>query len=137
LSSAPLTKSLVSLYIYFQVSSQKDTNVRSIACFTLGFWLIQRECVELSAGIVFFIIRWWDPRTFSHHSPDETGPWPAWPLLESNQSLWTWLFLVPLFVYCVWQMLYFLVVNVLRHQRLLRDPEVMTSYRSCSLALPF
>ncbi|CAM6050119.1 unnamed protein product [Sphagnum compactum] len=88
--------------------------------------------IHLLPGIVFFIIRWWDPRTFSHHSPDETGPWPAWPLLESNQSLWTWLFLVPLFVYCVWQMLYFLVVNVLRHQRLLRDPEVMTSYRELS-----
>lgn len=81
-------------------------------------------------GTVFFIIRWWDPRTFAHHLPEDTGPWPAWPLLESEQALWTWLFVVPLLAYSLWQMLYFFVVNVLRRQRLLRDPEVMTSFRS-------
>jgi hypothetical protein len=86
--------------------------------------------IHLLPGIVFFIIRWWDPSTFSHHSPEDTGPWPAWPLLENDRSLWLWLFVVPLFAYSLWQMLYFLVVNVLRRQRLLRDPEVMTSFRS-------
>ncbi|CAK9879665.1 unnamed protein product [Sphagnum jensenii] len=88
--------------------------------------------IHLLPGIVFFIIRWWDPQTFSPHSPDETGPWPAWPLLESNRSLWIWLFVVPLFVYSVWQMIYYLVVNVLRRQRILGDPEVMTSYKELS-----
>lgn len=83
----------------------------------------------MSPGTVFFIIRWWDPVTFSQHSAEETGPWPAWPLLESKESLWTWLFFVPLAAYSMWQLVYILVVNVLRRQRLLNDPEVMTSYR--------
>lgn len=34
--------------------------------------------------------------------------------------------------YTIWQILYFWIVNVLRRQRLLRDPEVMTSYRELS-----
>ncbi|KAH9763229.1 glycerophosphocholine acyltransferase 1 [Citrus sinensis] len=34
--------------------------------------------------------------------------------------------------YTLWQVLYFLIVNVLRRQRLVRDPEVMTSYRELS-----
>uniref|UniRef100_M8CBS5 Glycerophosphocholine acyltransferase 1 n=1 Tax=Aegilops tauschii TaxID=37682 RepID=M8CBS5_AEGTA len=34
--------------------------------------------------------------------------------------------------YTLWQLMYFLIVNVLRRQRLLRDPEVMTSYRELS-----
>jgi hypothetical protein len=84
----------------------------------------------VDTGTVFFIIRWWDPITFAHHAVDDTGPWPAWPLLESDQQLWTWLFAVPLAAYFVWQFLYLLVVNVLRRQRLLNDPEVMTSFRS-------
>eukprot|EP00246_Nothoceros_aenigmaticus_P004323 TRINITY_DN15828_c0_g1_i1.p1 TRINITY_DN15828_c0_g1~~TRINITY_DN15828_c0_g1_i1.p1 ORF type:complete len:355 (-),score=31.99 TRINITY_DN15828_c0_g1_i1:398-1462(-) len=88
--------------------------------------------IHLLPGTVFFIIRWWDPVTFSQHSGEETGPWPPWPLLESEQSLWTWLFFVPLGVYTMWQLIYFLVVNVLRRQRLLNDPEVMTSYRELS-----
>jgi hypothetical protein len=88
--------------------------------------------IHLLPGIVFFIIRWWDPSTFSHHSPEDTGPWPAWPLMENDRSLWLWLFVVPLFAYSLWQMLYFLVVDVLRRQRLLRDPEVMTSFRELS-----
>lgn len=86
----------------------------------------------LNTGTVFFIIRWWDPITFAHHAVDDTGPWPAWPLLENDRQLWTWLFVVPLIAYSVWQILYLLVVNVLRHQRLLKDPEVMTSFRSLS-----
>ena len=81
------------------------------------------------AGTVFFIIRWWEPITFAHHAVDDTGPWPAWPLLENDRQLWTWLFVVPLIAYSVWQFLYLLVVNVLRRQRLLKDPEVMTSFR--------
>ncbi|CAL5340608.1 unnamed protein product [Camellia sinensis] len=39
---------------------------------------------------------------------------------------------VPLATYSIWQALYFLIVNVLRRQRLIRDPEVMTSYRELS-----
>jgi len=53
----------------------------------------------------------------------------SWPYVEDKAYLFTWLFLVPLVVYTLWQVLYFLIVNVLRRQRLLRDPEVMTSYR--------
>jgi hypothetical protein len=88
--------------------------------------------IHLLPGTVFFIIRWWDPITFSTHAVDDTGPWPAWPLLESDRQLWKWLFLVPLVAYCVWQFLYLLVVNVLRRQRLLNDPEVLTSFRELS-----
>ncbi|GMP62739.1 hypothetical protein CsSME_00024723 [Camellia sinensis var. sinensis] len=54
------------------------------------------------------------------------------PYVESKSFLWTWLFFVPLATYSIWQALYFLIVNVLRRQRLLRDPEVMTSYRELS-----
>lgn len=85
--------------------------------------------IHLLPGTVFFIIRWWDPATFPHHSAEDTGPWPAWPVVNNSYSRWTWLFLVPLLVYCVWQALYFLIVEVFRRQRLLNDPEVMTSYR--------
>lgn len=84
--------------------------------------------IHLLPGTVFFIIRWWDPATFPHHSADDTGPWPAWPVVNGS-SQWIWLFFVPLLAYCVWQALYFLVVEGLRRQRLLNDPEVMTSYR--------
>lgn len=85
--------------------------------------------IHLLPGTVFFIIRWWDPATFPRHSADDTGPWPAWPVVNSSRSEWTWLFLVPLLAYCIWQALYFLIVEGLRRQRLLNDPEVMTSYR--------
>nr|XP_024399926.1 uncharacterized membrane protein C776.05-like isoform X2 [Physcomitrium patens] len=88
--------------------------------------------IHLLPGLVFYIIRWWDPASFSHHAIDDTGPWPAYPLLENNQQLWTWLFVVPLIAYTLWQLLYLLVVNVLRRQRLLNDPEVMTSFRELS-----
>lgn len=56
----------------------------------------------------------------------------SWPYAESKSYLWTWLFFVPLITYTLWQILYFLIVDVLRRQRLLRDPEVMTSYRELS-----
>ncbi|KAL5726333.1 glycerophosphocholine acyltransferase [Ranunculus cassubicifolius] len=69
-----------------------------------------------------------------------SGPRSSWPYAENKSYLWTWLFIVPLvgsqirdFVLCtLWQVLYFFIVNVLRQQRLLRDPEVMTSYRELS-----
>ena len=85
--------------------------------------------VSVSLGTVFFIIRWWEPDTFSHHSEGEVGPWPPWPVVENSTAHWTWLFFVPLLAYCVWQALYFLIVEGLRRQRLLNDREVMTSYR--------
>lgn len=85
--------------------------------------------IHLLPGTVFFIIRWWDPTTFSHHSAEDTGPWPAWPVMNDGASAWMWLFVVPLLAYCLWQALYFLIVEGLRRQRLLNDPEVMTSYR--------
>ncbi|XP_002977825.2 uncharacterized membrane protein C776.05 [Selaginella moellendorffii] len=88
--------------------------------------------IHLLPGLVFFIVRWWDPSTFSLHSTELTGPWPAWPLVQTRTDLWTWLFAVPLAAYTVWQILYFLIVNVLRRQRLLNDPEIMTSYRELS-----
>ncbi|KAL8158690.1 hypothetical protein V2J09_000227 [Rumex salicifolius] len=56
----------------------------------------------------------------------------SWPDVENWEYLWQWLFLVPLVAYFLWQILYFLIVDVLRRQRLLRDPEVMTSYRELS-----
>jgi hypothetical protein len=56
----------------------------------------------------------------------------TWPYVEDKSYLWTWLFAVPLAAYTLWQLMYFLIVNVLRRQRLLKDPEVMTSYRELS-----
>ncbi|KAJ7528730.1 hypothetical protein O6H91_15G016200 [Diphasiastrum complanatum] len=88
--------------------------------------------IHLLPGTVFFIVRWWDPSTFPHHSAEATGPWPAWPVVDTEHALWTWLFVVPLIAYSVWQMLYFLIVNGLRRQRLLNDPEIMTSFRELS-----
>lgn len=69
--------------------------------------------------------------------PEGTSPRASWPYVESKSYLWTWLFLVPLVAYSLWQALYFLIVNVLRRQRLLKDPEVMTSYRFPPLSLSF
>lgn len=79
---------------------------------------------HLCTGTVIFIIRWWDPSTFTHHAADDTGPWPAWPLVERGPSLWLWMFVVPLAAYTLWQSLYWLIVDGLRKQRLLNDPEV-------------
>ncbi len=67
--------------------------------------------------------------------PEGTSHRASWPYVEGKSYLWTWLFLVPLVAYTLWQILYFLIVNVLRRQRLLRDPEVMTSYRWSTLSL--
>lgn len=61
--------------------------------------------------------------------PEGTSHRISWPYVEDKVYLWTWLFGVPLAAYTLWQVLYFLIVNVLRRQRLLRDPGVMTSYR--------
>ncbi|OWM77281.1 hypothetical protein CDL15_Pgr028918 [Punica granatum] len=88
--------------------------------------------IHLLPGLVFFTIRWWNPTTFAAMHPEGTAKRVSWPYVEDKSYLWTWLFLVPLFVYTLWQILYFLIVNVLRRQRLLRDPEVMTSYRELS-----
>lgn len=88
--------------------------------------------IHLLPGIVFFTIRWWDPATFAAMHPEGTSHRASWPYVEGSSYLWTWLFLVPLVGYTLWQALYFLIVNVLRRQRLLRDPEVMTSYRELS-----
>lgn len=88
--------------------------------------------IHLLPGIVFFTIRWWNPELIAAMHPEGTAARVSWPYLEDKSYLWTWLFLVPLVVYTLWQLLYFLIVNVLRRQRLLRDPEVMTSYRELS-----
>ncbi|XP_027175638.1 uncharacterized membrane protein C776.05 [Coffea eugenioides] len=88
--------------------------------------------IHLLPGLVFFTIRWWDPVFFEAMHPEGTPRRPSWPYVESKYNLWTWLFLVPLVAYCLWQALYFLIVDVLRRQRLLQDPEVMTSYRELS-----
>ncbi|KAK4774572.1 hypothetical protein SAY86_009507 [Trapa natans] len=88
--------------------------------------------IHLLPGLVFFTIRWWNPTTFAAMHPEGTASRVSWPYIEDKSYLWTWLFFVPLSVYTIWQVLYFLIVNVLRRQRLLRDPEVMTSYRELS-----
>ncbi|PIN26507.1 hypothetical protein CDL12_00738 [Handroanthus impetiginosus] len=88
--------------------------------------------IHLLPGLVFFTIRWWDPVFFEAMHPEGTARRASWPYVESKSYLWTWLFFVPLVAYSIWQLLYFLIVNVLRRQRLLRDPEVMTSYRELS-----
>ncbi|EXB38903.1 hypothetical protein L484_027338 [Morus notabilis] len=88
--------------------------------------------IHLLPGIVFFTIRWWDPATFAAMHPEGTSHRVSWPYVEDRSYLWKWLFIVPLCAYTLWQILYFLIVNVLRRQRLLRDPEVMTSYRELS-----
>ncbi|KAL7258250.1 hypothetical protein ACSBR1_004382 [Camellia fascicularis] len=82
--------------------------------------------------IVFFTIRWWDITFFEAMHPEGMAQIASLPYVESKSFLWTWLFFVPLATYSIWQALYFLIVNVLRQQRLLRDPEVMTSYRELS-----
>ncbi|KAK9060829.1 hypothetical protein SSX86_021535 [Deinandra increscens subsp. villosa] len=88
--------------------------------------------IHLLPGVVFFTIRWWDPVFFEAMHPEGTAPMDSWPYAGNQSFLWTWLFTVPLVAYTLWQALYFLIVNVLRRQRLLRDPEVMTSYRELS-----
>ncbi|KAG4113051.1 hypothetical protein ERO13_D13G197975v2 [Gossypium hirsutum] len=80
----------------------------------------------------FFHNSMWNPATFEAMHPEGTPHRFSWPYVEDKSYLWTWLFGVPLAAYTLWQVLYFLIVNVLRRQRLLRDPEVMTSYRELS-----
>ncbi|KAL8189074.1 hypothetical protein R6Q57_029335 [Mikania cordata] len=88
--------------------------------------------IHLLPGVVFFTIRWWDPAFFEAMHPEGTARRASWPYVGSKSFLWQWLFVVPFIAYSLWQALYFLIVNVLRRQRLLRDPEVMTSYRELS-----
>ncbi|CAL5184738.1 unnamed protein product [Lathyrus oleraceus] len=88
--------------------------------------------IHLLPGLVFFTIRWWNPETLEAMRPEGASARVTWPYIEDKSYLCTWLFLVPLVVYTLWQVLYFLIVNVLRRQRFLRDPEVMTSYRELS-----
>ncbi|KAH9763222.1 glycerophosphocholine acyltransferase 1 [Citrus sinensis] len=72
------------------------------------------------------------PESFAAMHPEGSSRRASWPYVEDKSYLLTWLFLVPLGAYTLWQVLYFLIVNVLRRQRLVRDPEVMTSYRELS-----
>ncbi|KAM7260125.1 hypothetical protein ACFE04_015866 [Oxalis oulophora] len=88
--------------------------------------------IHLLPGLVFFTIRWWNPTTFADMHPEGSARRFSWPYVEEKSYLFTWLFVVPLAAYSLWQLAYFLIVNVLRRQRLLRDPEVMTSYRELS-----
>lgn len=88
--------------------------------------------IHLLPGLVYFTIRWWDPVLLEAMSPDGSTGRSSWSYAENKSHLWTWLFFVPLVAYIFWQILYFLIVDVLRRQRLLRDPEVMTSYRELS-----
>ncbi|KAG8376189.1 hypothetical protein BUALT_Bualt09G0037300 [Buddleja alternifolia] len=88
--------------------------------------------IHLLPGLVYFTIRWWDPVFLEAMHPEGSGGRASWPYAESKSYLWTWLFVVPLVAYIIWQLLYYLIVEVLRRQRLLRDPEVMTSYRELS-----
>ncbi|KAM7275830.1 hypothetical protein ACFE04_017696 [Oxalis oulophora] len=88
--------------------------------------------IHLLPGLVFFTIRWWNPTTFADMHPEGSARRVSWPYVEERSYLFTWLFVVPLAAYTLWQALYFLIVNVLRRQRLLRDPEVKTSYRELS-----
>ncbi|MED6133039.1 glycerophosphocholine acyltransferase [Stylosanthes scabra] len=84
--------------------------------------------IHLLPGMVFFTIRWWNPAALEALKEERT----TWSYAEDKSYLWTWLVLVPLVVYLLWQVLYYLIVNVLRRQRFSRDPEVMTSYRELS-----
>ncbi|KAI3524768.1 hypothetical protein L2E82_02834 [Cichorium intybus] len=88
--------------------------------------------IHLLPGVVVFTSRWWDPAFFEAMHPEGTAPRASWPYVGDKSYLWTWLFTVPLIAYSLWQALYFLIVDVLRRQRLLKDPEVMTSYRELS-----
>ncbi|KAJ0759302.1 putative glycerophosphocholine acyltransferase 1 [Helianthus annuus] len=81
---------------------------------------------------VFFTICWWDPAFFEAMHLEGGASGYSWHDREDRSFLCTWLFTVPLIAYVLWQVLYFLIVDVLRRQRLLKDPEVMTSYRGLS-----
>ncbi|KAI3859110.1 hypothetical protein MKW92_009096 [Papaver armeniacum] len=51
------------------------------------------------------------------HPDGSTSQRASWPYVEDKSYLWTWLFVVPLVAYTLWQILYFLFVNVLHHQK--------------------
>ncbi|KAG9157437.1 hypothetical protein Leryth_010279 [Lithospermum erythrorhizon] len=59
--------------------------------------------IHLFPGLVFFTIRWWDPVYFEAMHPAGTAKRASWPYVESESNLWTWLFLVPLVAYMLWQ----------------------------------
>ncbi|KAL4397515.1 hypothetical protein AHAS_Ahas01G0199600 [Arachis hypogaea] len=59
--------------------------------------------IHLLPGLVFFTIRWWNPAYFEAMHPEGTGRRTTWPYVEDKSSLWTWLFLVPLVAYTLWQ----------------------------------
>ncbi|KAI3856315.1 hypothetical protein MKW92_016527 [Papaver armeniacum] len=48
------------------------------------------------------------------HPDGSTSQRASWPYVEDKSYLWTWLFVVPLVAYTLWQILYFLFVNVLQ-----------------------
>eukprot|EP00894_Picocystis_sp_ML_P000789 jgi/Pico_ML_1/51306/g2362.t1 len=56
----------------------------------------------------------------------------AFVLAEGPWSPTLWLFFAPLLFYCVWQLLYFLVVQVLLRDTIKKDKELDTSYRHLS-----
>lgn len=122
------TRDMLRLSSFYRIIFQ-----HKLVC-SLSIELNVAKCVMLS-GLVFFTIRWWDPVYYEAMHSEGAASRASSPYVENKQYLWTWLFFIPLVVYIVWQLLYFLFVDVLRRQRLLRDPEVMTSYRfSISLA---
>ena len=108
--------------VYWQVSSVPSAD------WSIDEWFWNDEKHVIS-GLACFTIRWWNPATFAAMHPEGTAQRISWPYVENKLYLCTWLFVVPLIAYTLWQVLYFLIVNVLRRHRLLRDPEVMTSYR--------
>ncbi|MCO5579509.1 hypothetical protein L7F22_033364 [Adiantum nelumboides] len=85
--------------------------------------------IHLLPGTVFFILRWWESNSLLADTIEDNGAFRGWPVGDSTPTLWMWSFFVPLMVYCIWQGLYFFVVEGLRRQRILQDPEIMTSYR--------
>ncbi|KAI3898857.1 hypothetical protein MKW92_025959 [Papaver armeniacum] len=48
------------------------------------------------------------------HPDGSTSQRASCPYVEEKSYLWTWLFFVPLVAYTLWQILYFLFVNVLQ-----------------------
>ncbi|KAI3865271.1 hypothetical protein MKX03_012861, partial [Papaver bracteatum] len=104
-------------------------------CLTLYTFDTSELCLYLPLvdviGMDFLLhFRWWDLATFeAMHTEGSTSQRASWTYVEDKSYLWTWLFVVPLVAYTLWQILYIIIVNVLLRQRLLRDPEVMTSYK--------
>lgn len=60
---------------------------------------------------------------------------PKTPRHANPNAQWSpslWLFVAPLLFYCAWQLLYFLVVQVLLRETIKKDKELDTSYRHLS-----